>query len=172
MTYFFHKEYKDDIALPSGAKLSASDPLPSELSKPSSALFKETADFFTPAILESYKLANVEVISVNVTGFRHGSIIADYIVALRSLTQMSEAEIRVQVKKKIDELKSSNAELTNKFKWGRVLVVSASSVPTVAGSNTTPAPASSNSAGSSKLLETSRLYCAIILITIISSGRI
>ena len=81
------------------------DPWPEELDDPNSQLFQMVSELMTPCVVYAYEATGLfSQVNVNVTRFRHGSIISDYIVSLRSLTSLTNEQIREKVQSKVKQL--------------------------------------------------------------------
>ena len=99
--------FNSAITLSDGTVISANEPLPSSLSDPNTAEFKSLAEMYRQSVILLYQNDGVEVAKVDITGFRLGSIISDYIVTLRSLTSLTSEQIKEAVLKKFTALKET-----------------------------------------------------------------
>ena len=95
-----------NITFPNGTVLT-SDPWPEGLSNSKSQVFASASQVMATSVVYLYQLiGQYSHISANITGFRHGSIICDYVVAFRSLVQLTAEQVKVQLLKKVAQLES------------------------------------------------------------------
>ena len=134
-----------NMTLPDGTVLT-SDPWPEVLNNPNSPEFASLKQVMAPGLVFLYESTGLySQVSVNITGFRYGSIISDYVVALRSLTSLTAEQIKEKVKEKVAQLGSSMLQGTPGFQSATVKNVDVSSVkiisrPLTSSSSTTKPP--------------------------------
>ena len=165
-----------NMTLPGGISLS-SEPWPEDLNNASSPLFDSLSQVMTPGLVYLYESTGLySQVTVNITGFRHGSFISDYVVALRSLTSLTAEEIQKKVKEKVAQLGASMLQNMPGFQGASVKGVQVTSVTVIsqpsaaasapsAGSQNTVVKASSSAANSIISSNSMLLFFSTILIS-------
>ena len=125
----------------------ASEPWPEDLNNASSPMFQQFCDIMGPGLAYIYESSGLySQVTVNITGFRHGSFISDYVVALRSLTSLTADQIKAKVQEKVAELASASVKsaLPAGLRNSAIKGVQVNNIVTVSQPPTTKAPSRSN----------------------------
>ena len=150
-TYSGEVEAKFSLAGPlslGGGLTISSENWPSEIENTSSPLFLQAAEAVKGPLILMYLEAGYEDVNITVNGFKKGSIITDYIVALRSLTSLSQSEIMTKVATAVASLKTKPSTGGSGFSFTdvtdtSVTTVTVTSVP-IAKVDSAPSPSGSN----------------------------
>ena len=155
-----------NITLPDGTVLT-SDPWPEVLNNPNSPEFASLKQVMAPGLVYLYESTGLySQVSVNITGFRYGSIISDYVVALRSLTSLTAEQIKEKVKEKIALLGSSMLQNLPGFNSATVKDFNVFSVKTLSIPKTTTPADATKSSNASGLVAFSLYHLAIGVVTL------